>query len=43
MPSRFLATDEPILEDALLLLAIAGGLLELASSVRLLVALFGDG
>lgn len=40
MTARYLATDEPLLEDAVLLLAIAGSVLELALGICLIWALF---
>ena len=40
MTLRELATDEPLIEDAVLLLAIAGSMLELALSISLVWALF---
>jgi hypothetical protein len=43
MRSLHLATDEPILQEALLLLAIVGGLLELGSSLLVVLELFGCG
>lgn len=43
MTTRHLATDEPLLEDAVLLLVIAGGVLELALSLCLIWALFAGG
>ena len=41
MAFRHLATEEPLLQDAMILVAIAGGLLELLSSLRLMLELFG--
>ena len=39
MTLRELATDEPLIEDAVLLLAIVGSMLELALSIGLVWAL----
>jgi len=41
MAFRQLATDEPVLQDAMILVAITGGLLELMGSLRLMLELFG--
>jgi hypothetical protein len=43
MTARHLATDEPWLEDAVLLFAIVGSVLELALSIRLIWELFAGG
>jgi len=43
MAFRHLATDEPLLQDALVLVAIAGGVLELAHGLWLVLELFGLG
>jgi len=43
MSARHLAMDEPLLEDAAVVFAIAGSILELALSIRLIWELFAGG
>ena len=41
MAFRQLATDEPVLRDAMILVAITGGVLELLGSIWLMLELLG--